>query len=352
MGNSLQFRHCLVWTFLFLAPGLIVFESCSTSNNVVSHRLIQKRKYTKGWHFNSAQRQQKTSGHAVEEKYRAENEIHDSKNDSIAEAIRLEADTARLNPIKDVYSKLIVQILDSSNMLSAFVEKKTDKLHRIMRGRSNWIKGNSKYIPAPVTPMTVDEKGQLFAFIALMVSLLLIAGFLMHLIGPWTIADAGLVIMWILLLMSAAIAVAKNEQGVDTSNMRGLFRVSNVFMHWFFRVFFVLIIVAACLIILGLIIAFIIYLMGIANLIISTFGLVIGIIVTVLLVVSGVLYFLEIYPELFWVAVGALLLGVVFYSLYLAAPMYLVLLVLGYIFLIAGAALAIVHIVLSIMELG
>lgn len=352
MSNSLGFRHCLVWLFLFLAPGLIVFESCSTSNSVVSHRLIQKRKYTKGWHFNSNHRQRVTNANAPKDRYRAGNETIEQEKDSGTALKQFEEDTTQHYSIKETLTEVVNQMVNSSLDRTTFAVKQKDKNKRTTRTRSQWIKGTSKFIPAPVTPMTVDEKGQLFAFIALMVSLLLIAGFLMHLIGPWTIADAGLVIMWILLLMFAAIAIVKNESEVYRDNLRPLFRASNVFMHWFFRVFLVLLIVAACLFVLALLIAFIVYLMGIANLVISTFGLVIGIIVTVLLVVSGALYFLEIYPELFWIEVGALLLGVLFYSLYLASHIYLVLAVLGYVFLIAGAALAIVHIVLSIIELS
>lgn len=352
MGNYPRLHSLLFWVLLIIVPAMVVMESCSTSKSVVSHRLIQKRKYTKGWHFNSNHHQRTAGANAPEEKYRASNETIEQEIDPGSEINQLEKDTAQHYSIKETLTEVINQMVNSSLDRRTFAVKQKDENKHTTRTRSQWIKGTSKFIPAPVTAMTVDEKGQLFAFIALMVSLLLITGFLMHLIGPWTIADAGLVVMWILLLMFAAIAVVKNESEVYRDNLRPLFRASNVFMHWFFRVFLVLLIVAACLFVLGLLIAFIVYLMGIANLVINTFGLVIGIIVTVLLSVSGALYFLEIYPELFWIEFGALLLGVLFYSLYLASPIYLVLAVLGYVFLIAGAGLAIVHIVLSIIELS
>lgn len=40
---------------------IIFLASCSTSNNVASNKLIQKRKYKKGWHVNSTQKIEKTA---------------------------------------------------------------------------------------------------------------------------------------------------------------------------------------------------------------------------------------------------------------------------------------------------
>lgn len=40
---------------LLLFCSIILLQACVTSNQVVSKRLMQKRKYTKGWHFNSSQ---------------------------------------------------------------------------------------------------------------------------------------------------------------------------------------------------------------------------------------------------------------------------------------------------------
>ncbi|MEN8957834.1 MAG: YqaE/Pmp3 family membrane protein [Flavobacteriales bacterium] len=42
--------------FLFFAFTLALLASCSTSNQVVSNKLFQKRKYQKGWHVNSSKK--------------------------------------------------------------------------------------------------------------------------------------------------------------------------------------------------------------------------------------------------------------------------------------------------------
>ncbi|MGB1041045.1 MAG: YqaE/Pmp3 family membrane protein [Flavobacteriales bacterium] len=46
---------------LAIALGIIFLAACSTSNEVTSNRLFQKRKYKKGWHINSSKSFDKSS---------------------------------------------------------------------------------------------------------------------------------------------------------------------------------------------------------------------------------------------------------------------------------------------------
>ena len=46
-------KSLLSFKIVFLVAFTIILTSCGNTNNVVSNRLIQKRKYNKGWHFNS-----------------------------------------------------------------------------------------------------------------------------------------------------------------------------------------------------------------------------------------------------------------------------------------------------------
>lgn len=47
--------------------GAIIMASCATSNQVVSNKLIQKRKYNKGWHVNATKSYDKSSVELEEE---------------------------------------------------------------------------------------------------------------------------------------------------------------------------------------------------------------------------------------------------------------------------------------------
>ena len=50
-----------------LALGALLIAGCSTSNEVASNKLFQKRKYQKGWHVNASPRFDKNSVHTEEE---------------------------------------------------------------------------------------------------------------------------------------------------------------------------------------------------------------------------------------------------------------------------------------------
>ena len=50
-----------------LALGALLIAGCSTSNEVASNKLFQKRKYQKGWHVNASPRFDKNSVHIEEE---------------------------------------------------------------------------------------------------------------------------------------------------------------------------------------------------------------------------------------------------------------------------------------------
>lgn len=335
---------------------ITLVNSCSTSNNVSSNGFIQKRKYNKGWHIKSRQRI-KSSSHSDNVERLNDNQINAVQNNNSTTY------SSKDNPstLQKVNTGIDQDYSQSHHFdtIHKEVETKAKKKNYSKKNapqRSALLRANSILLPTPVMPpslpMTIDEKGQLVALICLFLSLLIIALFYIHLAGIWNITKAGLVIMWILLLIVTSTAIVKNEQEVNRWNMRPLFRGINSFMHWFFKVSFVLIIVAACLFALLLIIAAIIYYIGVAEFIISTLGLTIGIIVVALLVICGVFYLLELYPELFWVTFTFLLLGVFFFSLFMVTPASTALAVLGYVFLISGGILAILHIILSISDLG
>jgi len=50
-----------------VALGALLIAGCSTSNEVASNKLFQKRKYQKGWHVNASPRFDKNSVHTEEE---------------------------------------------------------------------------------------------------------------------------------------------------------------------------------------------------------------------------------------------------------------------------------------------
>lgn len=45
----------------------IILASCGTSNSVTSNHFLQKRKYTKGWHFNNQQREISSNTESIKE---------------------------------------------------------------------------------------------------------------------------------------------------------------------------------------------------------------------------------------------------------------------------------------------
>ena len=63
---------------------IIFLASCSTSNNVASNKLIQKRKYKKGWHVNSTQKIEKTAN-SEEVAYTNQVEPKDESESAVAE---------------------------------------------------------------------------------------------------------------------------------------------------------------------------------------------------------------------------------------------------------------------------
>ena len=95
---------------LFLA--IIFLASCSTSNNVASNKLIQKRKYKKGWHVNSTQKIEKTAN-SEEVAYTDEVE---SKEESEPESTVAEDQTTETTNTEDnPESDLAQEIFDDQN---------------------------------------------------------------------------------------------------------------------------------------------------------------------------------------------------------------------------------------------
>ncbi|MFZ9028049.1 MAG: hypothetical protein ACO2Z9_03485 [Crocinitomicaceae bacterium] len=345
---------------LFVVFAVLAFStllnSCSSSHNVSSNGFIQKRKYNKGWYIKSRQRVKSSSESKSFERLRSDKtKITEEKevNTLLPHYKAKTEHSVKADGDKEIeYSLLNNTNTPNEKIIKVSANNCFNK--SVPPGKDHVLKDIPKLLPTlyfPGIPMTPDEKGQLAAIICLLVSLLLIALFCIHLSGIWIIPKAGLVIMWIALLTVAAAAIIKNEEEVNRLNMRPSFRAINSIMHWFFKVSLVLIIVFACLIILMIIISAIIFFIGVTDIIITTLGITIGVTVITLFVICGILYFLEMYPELFWATTLSLFLGILLYSIYLAATTSLLLAVLSYVFLIGGAILAILYIILSISDL-
>ncbi len=84
---------------------VLFLTACSTSNNVASNKLFQKRKYNKGWHVNSSKKIDKTTSSQTEEVVYAEELIksdaeESTKNNNILLAENKESHVEKLDNFK------------------------------------------------------------------------------------------------------------------------------------------------------------------------------------------------------------------------------------------------------------
>jgi len=96
------------------AMGLAIISSCSTSSEVASNKLFQKRKYQKGWHVNSSSRIDKSTKVIEEEESIAQYEesvvvTQTKENDLITEA------TASINPSLPVQEFVSAELNEEAN---------------------------------------------------------------------------------------------------------------------------------------------------------------------------------------------------------------------------------------------
>lgn len=92
---------------------IIFLASCSTSNNVASNKLIQKRKYKKGWHVNSTQKIEKTAN-SEEVAYTNQVEPKDESESAVAEEETSVTSTSTISE-ENEESYLSNEIFDNQN---------------------------------------------------------------------------------------------------------------------------------------------------------------------------------------------------------------------------------------------
>lgn len=128
------------------------------------------------------------------------------------------------------------------------------------------------------------EKNTLADFIALLIGLFLVSILFIHLFGPWTIPTGWLVAFVLVGILTCISAIGNLEQGwIKKSELRPFYRFLFNFVHWFWKVFFVVLIVACALFVVFLLVVVIVFAIAAMAEIISTFGLVLGIVIIVFL---------------------------------------------------------------------
>jgi len=131
------------FTFInLIIASILILASCSTSNSVVSNRLISKRKYTKGFHINKKS-DYKASKDAIAEREEVENKSYDVTSTTTTTTTttkKLSNDVVEIPPVqfKEIEtieeSSVTEKMLSKSNKLTVTEEKQPQSQNQNVEG--------------------------------------------------------------------------------------------------------------------------------------------------------------------------------------------------------------------------
>lgn len=101
-----------------------ILASCSTSNEVVSNGLFQKRKYNKGWYANKSTKVKETKGEQVKDVYTTQEEL--AINNS--EEIKVASNKEEVKPISKQYITKEDVVAQPQKTVLASTDKKEEKI--------------------------------------------------------------------------------------------------------------------------------------------------------------------------------------------------------------------------------
>ncbi len=153
--------------------GIALLISCSTSNQVVSNKLFQKRKYKKGWHINSTQRVPNSSSRVDEDtKYLAqETTLSDSSSREIVNNPIVLQEAPKQTNSSDLIPRQALPIISKkqpnnsrANISSVVLSEKVTVLKP-----ANASLGKQKLIPSQSSPPDESDRRVLFAILGILI---------------------------------------------------------------------------------------------------------------------------------------------------------------------------------------